>query len=219
MEPFVLLRATDLLEDRPFTDPAQSAGDLELMCGILAIVRTVLTQPLDWPAEPMPLVLRRVAADDRNVRLVFRHRADLLAGADLFAVGFFGQRRLEKDRTLINAVDEDLVHEFSHHPGILSYSSFELSDGNYANLVLLRTEADKEHWRTSVKHSYAARELSPEFYTCVRLHNALLPGGLAGNNNPVLIRTKYFDYSRPESWRAMREIAPGSDALAGTTTA
>ena len=35
----------------------------------------------------------------------------------------------------------------------------------------------RDHWRTSAKHTYAARDLAPEYYACVRLHNGLLPGG------------------------------------------
>jgi hypothetical protein len=206
MDNHISLAHDELVADRPFTDPAQNAEDLELMRAILAVLRTVLRQPLDWPEEPQPLVLRRVGEADRLVRLVFCRQAALNANEDLFLVGFFGQKCPEKDRTLINAVDEDLIHEFSLHPGILSYSSFELSDGNYANLVLIRPEAARDHWRTSAKHTYAAHDLAPEYYTCVRLHNGLLPGGLWSGRDLRLVRTKYYDFSGPEPWRAVREL-------------
>jgi hypothetical protein len=206
MDSFIPLAYDELVSDRPFTDPAQNAEDLGLIRAILAVVRTVLRQPLEWPEPPAPLVLRRVGEQDRLVRLVFCRQAALNAAEDLYLVGFFGQKRLEKDRTLINAVDEDLIHEFSLHPGILSYSSFELSDGNYANLVLIRPESARDHWRTSAKHTYAAHELAPEYYTCVRLHNGLLPGGLWSGGEPRLVRTKYYDFSGLQSWLAVREL-------------
>jgi hypothetical protein len=206
IDSFIPLAYDELVADRPFTDPAQNAEDLELLRAILAAVRTVLRQPLDWPEEPHPLVLRRVGEADRLVRLVLCRQAALKAQKDLFLVGFFGQKRPQKDRALINAVDEDLIHEFSLHPGILSYSSLELSDGNYANLVLIRPESARDHWRTSAKHIYAARDLAPEYYACVRLHNGLLPGGLWSGSEPRLVRTKYYDFSGTEPWLAVREL-------------
>jgi hypothetical protein len=206
MDNAIALAYDELVADRPFTDPAQNAEDLELMRAILAVVRTVLRQPLDWPEEPAPLVLRRVGEQDRLVRLVFCRQAALNATEDLFLVGFFGQKCPEKDRALINAVDEDLIHEFSQHPGILSYSSFELSDGNYANLVLIRPETARDHWRTSAKHAYAAHDLAPEYYTCVRLHNGFLPGGLWSGREPRLVRTKYYDFGGARPWLAVREL-------------
>jgi len=205
MDGFSPLAATELVDDRPFTDPVQNAGDWELVRAILSIVRTVLAQTHEWPAGPEPLVLRLPGAEGRQVRLVFCHQAPLAAHEDLYLVGFFGQVWTHKDRTLINAVDEDLIHEFTLHPGVLGYCSFELPDGNYANLVLLRPEAARDHWRTSAKHAYAVVELAPEYYACVRLHNGVLPGGLWSSEEPRLVRTKYYDFSGPQPWRAIRE--------------
>jgi hypothetical protein len=203
---FLPLAATEWMDSRPFTDPAQNATDWEIVRAIIAVARAVLSQPLEWPAAPAPLVLKRVGDENRLVRLVFCREADLNAHEDLFLVAFFGQRRLDKDRALINAVDEDLIHEFAQHQGVLSYCSFELPDGNYANLVLLRPEAARDHWRTSAKHAYAAQELAPEYYNCVRLHNGVLSGGLWSGAEPRLVRTKYYDFCGPLPWRAVRDL-------------
>ena len=202
---FLPLTSGELIDSRPFTDPAQNAADWDLVRAILAVARAVLSQPLDWPGGPEPLVLRRVGDENRLVRLVFCRQADLLASDELFLVAFFGQTRPGHDRALVNAVDEDLIHEFSQHPGVLGYCSFELADGNFANVVLLRPETARDHWRTSAKHAYAARELAPEYYRCVRLHNGVLPAGLWSGAEPRLVRTKYYDYGGAQPWRAVRE--------------
>jgi hypothetical protein len=90
---------------------------------------------------------------------------------------------------------------------VLSYSSFELDDGNYVNLVLLDGPAAKEHWRTSSRHAYAARDLAPEFYACIRLQNAHLPHGLARPEDLSIVATKYYDYQQDQPWHAVRAIS------------
>jgi hypothetical protein len=40
----------------------------------------------------------------------------------------------------------------------------------------------------------------------VRLHNGVLPGGLWSSEEPRLVRTKYYDFSGPQPWRAVREV-------------
>jgi hypothetical protein len=103
-------------------------------------------------------------------------------------------------------VDDDLIHEFSMHPGVLSYSSFELEDGNYVNVVVLDSPDAKDHWRTSPRHAYAARDLAPEFYACIRLQNGHIPGGLADLEHLRLLATKYYDYQQDEPWLAQRAL-------------
>ena len=99
-------------------------------------------------------------------------------------------------------MDDQLVTELPHHPGILSYSSIELADGNWGNLIVLRSTADGERWRDGERHTWAASELAPAHYSSVRLHNGQFTGGLLSGREPVLLRTRYWDYQVSPAWRA-----------------
>ena len=199
------LGAAQQLTDRPFTDLARNQHDLALMQRILVSLINLIATAREWPEPPLPLVVRG-NDEERVTREVVCNRAALLAGNPLRVVGFFGHRRPDLDTTILNAVDDDLIHEFALHPGVLSYSSFELDDGNYVNLVLLEGPAAQEHWRTSSRHTYAARELAPEFYAFIRLQNALLPHGLAAPTALQLVATKYYDYQQDPPWLALRAL-------------
>ena len=143
---------------------------------------------------------------DKGVRVVVCNRPALLEDKPRLVVGFFGHRRPDLDTTILNAVDDDLIHEFPLHTGLLSYSSFELDDGNYVNVVLLQGPAAKDHWRTSPRHAYAVRELAPDFYACIRLQNAILPKGLSSPEEMQLVATKYYDYQQEQPWLALRAL-------------
>ena len=108
-------------------------------------------------------------------------------------VGFFGIKRLGFDHTPLTQVDDQLVTELPRHAGILSYSSIALADGNWGNLIILRSSADGERWREGERHAWAARELAPAHYSSVRLHNGQFAGRLLSDREPVLLRTRYWD--------------------------
>ena len=81
-------------------------------------------------------------------------------------------------RAPLTAMDDELIGEFPAHPGVLSYSSLELDDGDWGNLILLDGDGARQRWREGERHAYAARELAPRHYTDVRLHQGVLPGGV-----------------------------------------
>jgi hypothetical protein len=202
----VFLERTQTLADRQFTDPAHTAVDLSWLSLMANQLRDLCRRPEGLAEEPRPLILHLREVAGRQHRVVMARREALLEGVDLTVVGFFGHKDRALDHTLLEAVDQELIGEFLHHPGVLSYSSLELENGDYGNLVLLNPPEAKEHWRTSQKHIYAAQELSPRHYLHIRLHNGYLPGGLQSGRDPVLQRTKYYDYRGGEVWRGVREL-------------
>ena len=105
----------------------------------------------------------------------------------------------------MDVINSDLVEELYRHPAIVCYASIQIEDGNWRNLVLMTHSEGVGHWRESIRHLYAAEVLSPSYYTCVRLHNAVLPSGLP-SERLRLISTKYYDFQAPpaETWRATR---------------
>ena len=122
-------------------------------------------------------------------------------------VGFFGNRRNEFSYEKTDEIDVRLIDEFKSYPGILSYTSMELADDYWANLVVHAEPDDREVWRTSVPHRHAV-EMSPKLYTSVRIYNGHLPGGAAGSRAIEIDSTKYWDYDVDPMWKAIRVFDP-----------
>jgi len=102
-------------------------------------------------------------------------------------------------------MDKKLIVELINTPGLLSYSSLELRDGRWCNLVLFSGPETKMHIRNSELHAYAAYQLSPRYYDWIRLHNGIMPGGLA-RNEMLLQKTKFYQFHEPHEKPKMREL-------------
>jgi hypothetical protein len=139
-------------------------------------------------------------------RIAITRPEELLSRDELAVVGFCGQKWPEADRAPLDAADAELLDEFMLHPYLLSYSSLEVEDGDWRNLVLFSHPQGIGHWAISLKHAYAARELAPLYYKNIRLHNGVLPGGLMSGDEIILNRTKYYDYKNQSLWWAVREL-------------
>jgi hypothetical protein len=201
----VRLAPREVAAGRGFTDPDLVLRDLGTIRLMLAEVRGQVDQSAALPATPRPLVLERHEAKGRVHRAILCDERRLGDGRDLAWVGFFGVKRPDVDPTPLTVRDEELVREFPAHPGILSYSSLELADGNWGNLILLDGDDAREQWRTSPRHADAISVLAPRHYTDVRLHQGFLPGGVRAGSELVLRRTRYYDYRGGTPWRAERE--------------
>ena len=196
------LSTTELLPNRPFTHTRNTELDLS----DLERIRTMLREALQ-----MPNTADEISGD--AYRFVILNREALLTAQPITVVGFCANRRGYLSPALLeemNVVDGDLMRELAQHPDMLTYSSIQLPDGNWKNLVLLRSEAGVGHWRNSHRHVYAANMLSPHYYANVRLHNGVLPQGLA-SPNIILASTKYYDFESDPIWRAIRAITTHSE--------
>ena len=99
-----------------------------------------------------------------------------------------------------------IVAQFRNFPGILSYSSIELPNGYWANMVLHDDPVDREYWSRGALHAQAARTLGPIHYRTVRIHNARLTAPVMEQPNFALMKIKYWDYSGEFEWTAEREL-------------
>jgi hypothetical protein len=208
MDEEVRLGPAESVPERPFSDVERNHVDLEAMRLMLTRLREVLEAGEDEERSPPRIV--RLTEAGRSHRIVILNPEGLRGEVDLTAVGFFGQSRPDLDRATfeeLQTVDWELVGEFSQHPGVLSYSTLELEDGNAADLALLSDPGASQHWMTSTRHAYAANELSPRCYSSVRLHSGLLPGGVRSGRDPVLLQTKYLDFRAEKPWRALRLLS------------
>ncbi len=129
---------------------------------------------------------------------------------DFSIVGFFGDRRPESDDEPIEEVEVGLLAEFRNYPGILSYSSVELVDKHWANLVVHTEPADREAWRNSKIHVHAAEVMAPEIYRSVRINNGSLYDGVIGSETIVIESTKYWDYDYKPTWHGLRTLLGGA---------
>jgi hypothetical protein len=202
MEETIHLTAGQLVHGRPFTDPVHNAEDLSAIRLMASSLRPLLAQPLT--DERRPLLIPVPTASGRQHRVAISNVPPLRAHRDLSFVGFFAKRRAGVDLSLLTVADDEMIQELPSFPGILSYSSLELADGNWANLIMVDPPEAKDHWRTSEKHAFAAREMAPKYYAIVRLHNGVFPGGLVSGRDPIVLRTKYYDFQDLEPWRAER---------------
>ena len=208
MEESVRLAPRETAAGREFTNPGTTAPDLAAAARMLAEIQQQVRRGVRVPARARPLVVQREEAGGRLHRAIIFDPGRLGDGRDLVWVGFFGVKRREVDSAPLSAIDDELVQELPAHPDILSYSSLELDDGDWGNLILLDGDAAREDWRASPRHAYATRELAPRHYRHVRLHQGVLPGGARAGGAPVLRRTKYYDYGAGGTWRAEREWPP-----------
>ncbi len=121
-------------------------------------------------------------------------------------VGFFGDRRVNADVTDLDGVEVDLLSEFHNYPGIMSYSSVELVDHHWANLVVHSVPEDREAWRGSSAHKHAVDRVAPKVYHSVRIHNGYIRGGVTGTGHAEIETTKYWDYDVTPTWAAVRVL-------------
>jgi hypothetical protein len=201
----VQLTPFEFVAGRPFTIPEASRVDLAILQYMVETLCRILIQPQAIPPEPRPLLLFLEEIGGRLHRIALSKPELLLKPDDLTVVGFCGQKRQGVDRAPIDAADEELLNELPQYVHLLSYSTLQLECGNACNLVLFNHPQGVYHWAASEKHTQAVN-LSPSYYTVIRLHNAILPGGVMSNNRLVLLRTKYYDFQDDPPWQAIREI-------------
>jgi hypothetical protein len=196
-------------EDRPFAHVEHNAEDLRAMIIMAAHLRELMLDNarLIDPASPYQ-VHELTSSHGRWLRLIIAQPEALMVKDDLACVGFFGHRRpavtaIQRDDE--HAIDAEMIAEIPNYPGVLGYCSMEVGQSDFGNLVLMAKAETIDHWRTSARHAFAARVVAPAIYTSVRLHNGLLPGGLLSGADPLLVRTKYYDFRSEWPWQAVRE--------------
>ena len=206
--PALALTAEQRLESRPFTHPAWSERDRGVLEAMAGRLRGVLQteQPANQAGRLDILYLTE--PDGCAHRVVIVDWAGLMERRTLTVVGFFGQRREDADMQATLMADAVILQQFTEQPDLLSYCSRQFPDSQWCNLVLFRTPEGIHHWASNSYHSRAAREISPNYYNSIRLHNGQLPGGLWSEQPIRLQRTKYYDFQAEELWHAVREFHP-----------
>ncbi len=201
-----VLASDQFVARRPFTSPGLYPRDLAILGYMLEDLRGHLVGMEAGTITIVPYVPTEWVVQGLKRRMLLCDPTSLHGRASAQLVGFFGERHPDRDGAPLEEANFEIVLEFQKYPGILSYSSMELADGNWANLVLHNVAEDRETWRASEAHARAARELSPLFYRTVRIHNGVLPDGVMGSRSIVVERTKYWDFGSAKVWHAVREL-------------
>ena len=155
-----------------------------------------------------PLERNLVEADGRNHRILVIRPQLLAQSTGLCVVGFFGQRMMDGDMDEADRRDGMLNSEMNAHDGLLSYSSLELTNGDYGNCVVFTDEAAKNKWGFSQIHKEVVEDLSPNYYESVRLYNGILPKTIMDEHLLQLTMVKYFCYEHNPPWFAIRPLQP-----------
>lgn len=204
----VTLGPNDVVSGRPFTAVELTARDLGILHGILADARGVLVEVEEGARhlEPYQKLVWRVGGLTHRLLICDLERIRTHEGP--WVVGFFGDKRPNRDVWPLEDVNTALVGDFAKYPGILSYASVELPGGHWANMVVHDDPVDLQFWRTSEMHARAVETLSPDHYFNVRIHNGKLTSRIFDRPRIVIHRTKYFDYTGHIAWRAERTLVP-----------
>ncbi len=206
------LQATDFLPDRPFTCPTQTTDDSSLLKHLLAGVRRLLSTSADSLLAETPQFVYEDSEEGLPARYIINNLARLRALSDFVVVGFFGQRRKVVSAVQmaeINAMDQRLVTELARHSGILAYCSAEKADGDWGNLILFAQFDDLKTLGDSAAHTRAAKLLSPDYFYSTRIHDGVLMGTITSDAQPVLKRTRYWDFTLNPAWRGERVYGGG----------
>lgn len=205
------LATNETSRGRTFTAPRNYTTDARALHYLLHDLKCLIDaervpinahSPIEWEANGLG---RRVIVCD--------YQGLTSAHDELCFVGFFGERHLDRSSEALEVANAEIVLEFQNYPGILSYSSMELYDGNWANMVIHDLPAARENWRGSARHAEAATRLSPDYYRNVRIHNGIISGGLNGGGAPAIQTTKYWDYEAVPLWQAVRNLVPATPEL------
>ena len=205
-----ILAPDEMAEGHPFTDIARYHRDRQIMAYMLEDLRGLIGEMAEGTLTVTPYEEIRWTVHGLRRRTVVCDPMLVGERRDACVVGFFGERRPVEELNLIalEEADASVVLEFRGYPGILSYSSIELADGNWGNLVLHAVPEDRQAWRDSAAHAKAVAEIAPIHYQTVRIHNGTLPGGLMSGDSIEIDRTKYWDYRTDRIWQALRELPP-----------
>ena len=194
-------------EDSPPSDEEyeQDIVLLRYMTQRIYITLYLLDEPKD---ASQPLLYFLEEGHKYTHRIAIYSPQALLLNNKLDFVGFISRKLQPGDSQVIEeirTVDKKLILELINTPGLMSYSSLELRDGRWCNLVLFSGPETKSYLKQSDMHKYAAYQLSPRYYDWVRLHNGIMPGGLA-HNELLLQKTKFYRFHGSHEKPKMREL-------------
>jgi len=201
----------DIPNNYMYADVTKGKLDLMVLRHMARRLHLTLRQLEEPVSPPHPLLYKLQERHGRTHRIVIYKYQELLLKRSLTFVGFISgkQKHIHASVTeAIQMVDRKLVQELVDIPGILSYSSLELRNGDWCNLVILNDANAKKHLKNTETHAYAAYELANNYYEWIRLHNGIMPQGL-DHTEMVLQRTRRYYFDMAQQRPSVRELRYG----------
>jgi hypothetical protein len=206
MEFSAVLGRDDVLEEKPFTDAANTLREVDVMRHMLLHERQ---RALEWVGiDPGRHIIREHDDEGHRHLICIPDTGKLLETENLTAIGFFSAPRDEVEHDVLFTLEDELIRRMDHYGevGLLSYYDVELVKGEYGNLILFATPDVPPEWHRDEVHRRAV-EVSPGHYHHVRLHKGSIPGRLHDGGDIVVERTKYFDFDTGNGiWYGMRRF-------------
>ncbi len=201
------LKPNQFIPDRIFTHPDHIFYDQRLLAYMARRLSLLFETGQMTPHHPRMSTLNLIEPDGRSHRIIVARPKELTCASELTVVGFFGQRRVHGVEHLpMDSTDHLLVETMRDHDGLYSYSTQELTCGNFVNLVIFRDEEAKNFWGRCPVHARFAHEISPQYYYTIRIYNGHLPNGLPKSDQLALQSVKYYDYQSQPMWQAARQL-------------
>ncbi len=202
------LNLREALEEHSLSHSEENEQDIVLLRYMAQRIYVTLYL-LDEPTDPsQPLLYYSEEGNKHTHRIAIYKPQQLLLNSRLDFVGFISRKQQPGDQEVIEEIrgmDKKLIVELINTPGLMSYSSLELRDGRWCNLVLFSGAETKMHIRNSEMHAYAAYQLSPRYYEWIRLHNGIILAGLA-RNEMQLQKTTYYVFQGSHEKPTIREL-------------
>lgn len=200
-----LLGPAEAAPQHSFAHPDHVAADAAVLEFLLADAMSIAATAKDVQTT---VHIPSTASWHRRTQLPMPSR--LLEAEKVTVVGFFGRLSdtIDPDVALaVQDVSEELAASVFTMSGLLVYSSHQLADErNYANLVVVDSDAVVECWRSRSLHIAAASDLAPAYYEHVRIYNGTAAPRPGGRPRIDLSAVKYWDYRSDPTWRAMRRF-------------
>lgn len=204
----IYLAPDTVVPERLFTHPQHTIYDSrQLAYMVTTLCRLFEEGRIQSVSRPIDITQRE--PDGRSHRLLLIQPVLLdpdTSRPPFTVVGFFGQRLIGTTHSALQARDDLLVDMMEQQAGLLSYSTLELTCGNFANCVLFQSQEAKNLWGKNAAHREIAREMSPHYYESIRLYNGILDGGIRPPFSLSLEKVKYLDYRSRPAWRAERQL-------------
>ena len=159
------------------------------------------------PAPLSPSIGKLPERNERLHRVVLYQPQELLLKRRFLFVGFVSKMQQDVEQDVIHEigqVDAQLIEVLATYAGILSYSSLELRQGQWCNLVILDDTHAKKQIKEIERHTYAVHHLAHNYYDWIRLHHGILFEGL-DCTEMRLQKTKYYAFQKAQHMPVMRE--------------
>lgn len=217
MSDVIQLTHSELLVERPFTDPDHIEADAAVMRTMAQQAWIIADQMRMVSAAGTAPTVHYPTAESWQKRTMLLDMPGMHTESTLTVVGFFGNKRTQVDPDVEKTVYEagrQLCQALRHEPSMVCYMTRLLADAhNYANLVVMKTAQTIEEWRKNEIHQHVTGIISPQYYSNVRIYSGEMhvehdaPLNVERQFFLSLHRVKYFDYSCPSTWCGVRNLA------------